>query len=119
MAPLVVGLAFGCAPSPEELADEALEVQRARRDRAIERCEMGTTPLSVIEGDMVVLPSCRRGSGDSVQPLGANGRHVLFANFDGVDVRPGDTSLENEGIRDLDTQDPVEVARYAASDDEG
>lgn len=116
---LAGGLAVGCAPSAEQLADEELERQRAQRDRAIERCEMGTTPLQVIEGDMVVLPSCRRGTGDSVQPLGANGRHVLFANFDGVDVRPGDTSLENEGIRDLETGDPIELARYAPNDDEG
>lgn len=112
-------LAVGCAPSAEQLADEDLERQRDARDRAIERCEMGSTPLQVIEGDMVVLPSCRRGNGDSVQPLGANGRHVLFANFDGVDIRPGDTSLENEGIRDLDEQGPLELARYAPSDDEG
>lgn len=112
-------VAVGCAPSAEQLADEELERERTRRDRAIERCEMGSAPHQVIEGDMVVLPSCRRGTGDSVQPLGANGRHVLFANFDGVDVRPGDTSLENEGIRDLETADPIELARYAPNDDEG
>ncbi|HNN98483.1 MAG TPA: hypothetical protein PKI03_39735, partial [Pseudomonadota bacterium] len=111
-------LSTGCSPSSEEQADQALEQQRAQRDRAIERCAMGVVPLNVIEGDMVVLPSCRRAADDSVGRLGFNGRHVLFANFDGVDVRPGDTSLENEGLRELDKQDPIEVARYAAEDDE-
>lgn len=110
---------MGCAPSPEELADQVLEQQRAQRDRAIERCAMGSVPLNVIEGDMVVMPSCRRASDDGVGRLGFNGRHVLFANFDGVDVRPGDTSLENEGLRELDKQDPIEIARYAPEDDEG
>lgn len=111
-------LAAGCAPSAEELADEALAQTRAQRDRAIERCAMGSVPLNVVDGDMVVLPSCRRAVDDGVQRLGFNGRHVLFANFDGVDVRPGDTSLENEGLRELDTQEPIEVARYAASNEE-
>jgi len=119
LASLGLFVAVGCAPSAEQLADEELDRERARRDRVIERCEMGSTPHQVVEGDMVVLPSCRRGTGDSVQPLGANGRHVLFANFEGVDVRPGDTSLENEGIRDLETGDPIELARYAPNDDEG
>ncbi len=111
-------LSAGCSPSSEEQADEALAQQRAQRDRTIERCAMGVVPLNVIEGDMVVLPACRRVADDSVGRLGFNGRHVLFANFDGVDVRPGDTSLENEGLRELDKQDPIEVARYAAEDDE-
>lgn len=112
-------LTLGCAPSAEQLADEALEQSRATRDRAIERCAMGSVPLTVIDGDMVVMPSCRKATDDGVQRLGFNGRHVLFANFDGVDVRPGDTSLENEGLRELDTQDPIEVARYAADKEEG
>ena len=73
---------------------------------------MGVVPLNVIEGDMVVLPSCRRVSDDALVGW-ASMAGVLFANFDGVDVRPGDTSLENEGLRELDKQDPIEVARYA------
>lgn len=55
-----------------------------------------------------MMPSCpQRG-----EPLGQTGRHVLFVNFDGVDVRPGDNALENQGLRDGMSTDPIELPPY-------
>jgi hypothetical protein len=54
-------------------------------------------------------------------PLGANGRHILFANFEGADVRPGSTagnSYENIGLRAMDLVDKgvISMPPYAPDD---
>lgn len=63
------------------------------------------TPLNIVGGDMVMVePPCSSGVGSAL-PLGTNGRHILFANFEGVDMQPGGTpgnSFENVGLRAMD-----------------
>ena len=66
--------------------------------------EMSPNGLHIVGGDMVVDATCKKNP-VSAWPLGANGRHILFANFEGVDVWGGGTpgnSFENIGLRAMD-----------------
>lgn len=60
--------------------------------------------MNIVGGDIVVTP-CAAKPKTPGWGLGQNGRHVLFMNFDGVDVRPNSgpgNALENEGLRNMD-----------------
>ena len=55
---------------------------------------------------MVMEPECAtKPAGPGGWPLGVNGRHILFTNYEGVDMQPGGTpgnSFENVGLRAMD-----------------
>lgn len=69
--------------------------------------------LTIIGGDQVLLPTCKK-SKPIGEALGQSGRHVLFINYDGVDLRVGDSSMENQGIRDpgFKNQGIVQIAPF-------
>lgn len=103
--PLVLGALVGCGtPQGSESVEPAVAPRAAggASQGEAQACREGAVPASewkIVGGDMVVMPSCPKprlpGWG-----LGVNGRHTLFMNFDGADLRPGRNSLENEGLRD-------------------
>ena len=72
--------------------------------------------FTVIGGDQVILPSCPKKKLPG-EALGIGGRHVLFVNYDGADIRVGDNSMENLGIRDpgFKNQGIIELDGFAPS----
>ncbi len=76
--------------------------------------------LPVLGGDMVLLPSCQDFPDAK---LGDNGHHVLFINFEGVDVRNGNAAalktnaaLRNDAIRNFNSLDVITMEGFAPSD---
>ncbi|MCS6912989.1 MAG: matrixin family metalloprotease [Myxococcales bacterium] len=70
--------------------------------------------VQIVGGDIVLLP--RRDVPPPGMGLGPNGRHVLFLNMEGADLRPGGSNaLENVGIRDRskENQGVIELEPYA------
>ncbi len=68
--------------------------------------------LRIVGGDIVVDTTCKKNP-TSAWPLGVNGRHILFANFEGADIRPGATagnSFENIGLTSDDLQNKPLIA---------
>lgn len=113
----------GCGlPEAETAADRSLSApqQTSGMDPScfLPATRTGTTQaLNIVGGDMVVDSACTKATKAPGWPLGANGRHILFANFDGVDVRPGSTpgnSYENIGLRamDLTTKGVIQSAAF-------
>lgn len=119
-------LSLGCSAEPGDSPnlDPVLPATDSRGPAACaDSGAMSSTGMNVIGGDIVMLPSCKKGTTPG-WAVGANGRHVLFANFEGIDVRPGDNALENEALRnmdlyskgviELDAFDPDNPKRYDA-----
>jgi len=101
---LLLGCGAAADPPGADPSVQSLAVRPAQCDRS------GGT---IVGGDIVLLPPCPQATPGL--GIGQNGRHVLFANFDGVDVRGGDTSLENQGIRNgmAMLPDVIQIAPYA------
>lgn len=102
---------LACGDTSPDLdgTSDALSRYAAQKQRAA--CQ-NAAPLKIVGGDVAVMPSCGETGG---LPLGLDGRHVLFMNFDGVDVRGGDTSLENQGLRNTmaDLPPVISLAPFA------
>jgi hypothetical protein len=93
----------GCgAPGSSETEPAAAAPAASAAAMACHEAAIPASEWKVVGGDMVVMPSCdkNRGARPPGWGLGVNGRHVLFVNFEGVDVRNGRNALENEGLRD-------------------
>lgn len=125
VAPLFLGGA-GCglpeaelASAPAAASPAAAGGRRAEKPSCAGGAATTAAGLNIVGGDMVVEPECAPKGKDSAWPLGVNGRHILFANFDGVDVQPGATpgnAFENVGLRamDLVSKGVIELPPYDA-----
>lgn len=115
-ASAVVSVGLGCGGIGISGDDVSTEARTAIRATPSPSCDPRN--LRIVGGDIAMVPEECRPTLPG-QGLGLNHRHVLFANFEGVDVRGGDTSLENEGLR----QDPsgslmpvIQIDQYGPSD---
>lgn len=113
---LSLGLGLGLVGCGAGLGqDDGAAVKSAASIGGQEESCWASTPGSwtVIGGDVVVTPGCKKSRAPG-WGLGVNGRHVLFANFEGVDVRQGDNALENEGLRnpDLNSKGVIELDMF-------
>lgn len=93
---------LGCgSPSGVESGDPAAPLTTAGEssDACRDSGALAPSSLTIIGGDQVILPSCGKKKLPG-EALGFSGRHVLFVNYDGADLRVGDNALENDGIRD-------------------
>lgn len=122
---LIVGVttALGCGvPSGVEESEPgtAPTVSQDASDACRDSGAFSPSGLTIIGGDQVILPSSRCGKKKPIgEALGANGRHVLFVNYEGADIRVGDNSLENDGIRDtgFKNQGVVELDGFDPAND--
>lgn len=111
-ASAVLGLGCGTV----DTGDDVSAAPPASRPTRSPACDPRS--FTIVGGDIAIFPpECRQELPG--QGLGLNKRHVLFANFEGVDVRGGDTALENEGLR----QDPsgslpavIQMDQYGPAD---
>lgn len=96
-----VTAALGCDSQAEFAAEEPGSGPTAREssDSCRDTGALSPSGFTVIGGDQVILPSCPKKKPPG-EALGQNGRHVLFVNYEGADLRVGDNSMENLGIRD-------------------
>lgn len=63
--------------------------------------------LNIVGGDIVLPGAAERAAPPPGVALGQSGRHVLFLNFEGADVRDGNNAMENEGLRSQSITTPV------------
>ena len=118
-ASLLLGAA-GCGLPEAETAGAAAEAPAPRRVEAQRCAATPPTALNIVGGDMVMEPECAtKPAGPGGWPLGVNGRHILFTNYEGVDMQPGGTpgnSFENVGLRamDLAGKGVIELPPYDA-----
>lgn len=101
---------LGCG-APVPLEENG--ARQASSEFAPATCEAQAGRPVVIGGDTVLLPYC---GPPRERALGSNGRHVVFANFEGVDVRPGNSSLDNSAIRDNGNKGVIPTEPYAPDD---
>jgi hypothetical protein len=107
LSPVLVGsLVFSACGSSLDLPEQAwpqdtlsVPSEQKKTESACDTSGLSPSGYTIIGGDQVIFPSCpsKKPIGEA---LGFNGRHVLFVNYDGVDLRVGDSSMENQGIRD-------------------
>ena len=118
---LILGMtaAWGCGSSASPV-DSDRSAQPSAFSQEVDVCResgrLSSSDIMIIGGDQVILPgsSCQKKKPSFGEALGANGRHVLFVNYEGADIRVGDNALENDMIRDsgFKNQGVVEMDAY-------
>jgi len=119
---LGVTATLGCgSPSGVEESgpSEAARAEREAADACRDSGALSPSGYTIVGGDQVILPSCPKKKLPG-EALGANGRHILFINYEGADLRVGDNSMENDGIRDpgFKNQGVVELDGYDPKSDQ-